>query len=115
MVKSLRLTENVVAIFNTMLERPRKAWYGLELAESAEIGSATIYAAMTRMERAGMLRAYWEDVDPSDVGRPRRRLYELTGAGERAGRKALREYRPRVRRSQEAAWLPSPSSRKQTT
>ena len=38
---SFVLPENVVAIFNTMLERPGKSWYGLEIAKHAGIGSAT--------------------------------------------------------------------------
>ncbi len=96
MPAKLRYTENIVAIFNTMLERPRKWWYGLELAERADIGSATIYAALTRLERAGLLEAAWEDIDPSEIGRPRRRLYKLTSEGARVGRQALAEYKPRV-------------------
>ena len=103
----LRYTENVVAIFNTMLERPRKRWYGLELANQAQIGSATIYAALTRLERAGLLEATWEDANPSEVGRPRRRLYELTSEGARVGRKVLGEYKPRVVPSKSwPGWMP---------
>jgi PadR family transcriptional regulator, regulatory protein PadR len=95
-MSSFRHTENVVAVFNTMLERPRKSWYGLELAKHADIGSATIYATLTRLERAGLLEAVWENVDPSEVGRPRRRLYKLTGEGARIGRRVVAEYKPRV-------------------
>ncbi|MEN3281433.1 MAG: hypothetical protein V7607_2573 [Solirubrobacteraceae bacterium] len=107
-----RPTENVVAIFNTMLERPRKSWYGLELAKHAEIGSATIYAALTRLERAGLLHATWESVDPSDAGRPRRRLYRLTGEGARVGREMIAGYKPRVRpSSQWPGWHPGAQRR----
>jgi DNA-binding PadR family transcriptional regulator len=109
MASELRLTDNVVAIFNTMLERPGKEMYGLEIADAAGIGSATIYAAMTRMERANVLTARWENVDPSDVGRPRRRLYRLTGEGAETGRMAVAAYQPRVRRSTTSPpWLRVP-------
>lgn len=112
MSSKLRYTDNIVAIFNTMLERPRKSWYGLELAEHAQIGSATIYAALTRLERAGLLEATWEDVDPSDIGRPRRRLYELTSEGARVGRKVVGEYKPRVVPSRSwPGWKPEPKGR----
>jgi PadR family transcriptional regulator, regulatory protein PadR len=112
MPSKLRHTENVVAIFNTMLERPRKSWYGLELAKQAEIGSATVYAALARLERAGLLEATWENVDPSKVGRPRRRLYKLTGEGSRVGRKVVAEYKPRVVPSRSwPGWLPGTNGR----
>jgi len=92
-----RSTENVVAVFGAMLERPDKPWYGLELAKHVGIGSATIYAALTRLERAGLLEASWEQIDPATVGRPRRRLYRLTGEGSKVGRQMVCNYRPRVR------------------
>jgi PadR family transcriptional regulator PadR len=100
------VTDNVVAIFSLMLEEPGRSWYGLELAEAGEIGSATIYAALTRMERAGLLRASWETGTPSQLGRPQRRLYTLTPEGIRAGGEALANYRPRVRVSPSPGILP---------
>lgn len=42
----------------------------------------TLYKALGRMERAGLLSSRWED--PAPEGRPRRRLYTVSGAGERA-------------------------------
>lgn len=108
-MSSFRRTENVVAVFNTMLERPRKSWYGLELARHVDIGSATIYATLTRLERAGLLEATWENVDPSEVGRPRRRMYKLTAEGALVGRKVVAEYKPRVLPSRSwPGWLPGP-------
>jgi len=102
-----RATENVVAIFCSMLERPSKSWYGLELAKRTEIGNATIYAALARLERAGLLECGWEAIDPSAAGRPRRRLYKLTGEGQHVARTIVAEYKPRVRPSSAwAGWLP---------
>ena len=97
MARELRLTDNVLAIFAAMFERPGHGWYGLALADAADIGSATVYAALTRMERAGLVQSAWEDADPVEVGRPRRRLYSLTAEGARYGRDALRDDGPRHR------------------
>jgi PadR family transcriptional regulator PadR len=45
----------------------------------------TLYKALDRMERAGLLESRWEDPDLAAAGsRPRRRLYRVTGAGEQA-------------------------------
>ncbi len=43
----------------------------------------TLYKALSRMETAGLLESHWEDPQiAADEGRPRRRLYQITGAGE---------------------------------
>jgi PadR family transcriptional regulator, regulatory protein PadR len=45
----------------------------------------TLYKALQRLEEAGLLTSQWEDPNIAAAeGRPRRRLYEVTGAGERA-------------------------------
>jgi PadR family transcriptional regulator len=50
----------------------------------------TLYKALGRMERAGLLESEWEDADfAMGQGRPRRRLYRVTGLGERAVRERL--------------------------
>jgi len=49
----------------------------------------TLYKALDRMERAGLLASCWEDpLVAARERRPRRRLYEVTSAGERALAKA---------------------------
>ena len=62
--------------------------YGFALARlladrsaSTLIGHGTLYKALGRLVKMGMLDARWGD-SPDD-GRPRRRLYALTGEGER--------------------------------
>ena len=45
----------------------------------------TLYKALDRMEKAGLLRSRWEDpLAAASEGRPRRRLYEVTAAGQAA-------------------------------
>jgi DNA-binding PadR family transcriptional regulator len=43
----------------------------------------TLYKALGRLEEFGLLTSHWEDAAAAE-GRPRRRLYELTGEGARA-------------------------------
>ena len=48
-------------------------------------GHGTLYKALGRMEAAGLLQSRWEKADLAlEEGRPRRRLYQVTGVGERA-------------------------------
>ena len=64
----------------------------------------TLYRALGRMEQAGLLTSHWEDPDlAASDGRPRRRLYRVTGVGEvalrdarRAARSASGAVRPRL-------------------
>jgi PadR family transcriptional regulator, regulatory protein PadR len=45
----------------------------------------TLYKALERMQRMGLLESRWEDPEAAAVeGRPRRRLYRITGLGEQA-------------------------------
>ena len=52
----------------------------------------TLYKALDRMERAGLLESRWEDPEVAvEQGRPRRRLYRVTGNGERASVRAAQD------------------------
>jgi DNA-binding PadR family transcriptional regulator len=48
----------------------------------------TLYKALGRLEEQGLLSSTWEDVEEA-TGRPRRRLYELTGRGVHSAERAL--------------------------
>ena len=50
----------------------------------------TLYKALGRLEEFGLLASRWEDAAAAE-GRPRRRLYELTGEGARAAERARAE------------------------
>jgi len=57
----------------------------------------TLYKALGRLEELGLLASRWEDATAAVEGRPRRRLYELTGEGARvADRTRAVASRPRV-------------------
>jgi DNA-binding PadR family transcriptional regulator len=70
--------------------RPDFHGFGLARTLREQSGSrsltahGTLYKALGRLEERGLLASRWED-DAAD-GRPRRRLYELTGEGARAAR-----------------------------
>lgn len=50
----------------------------------------TLYKALARLEELGLLASRWEDAGAAE-GRPRRRLYALTGEGVRAAEHARRK------------------------
>jgi DNA-binding PadR family transcriptional regulator len=55
----------------------------------------TLYKALGRLERFGLLTSRWEDAAAAE-GRPRRRLYELTPTGAAAARSRAATPRPRL-------------------
>lgn len=69
------------------------ASYGLDIMERTGLPSGTVYPTLGRMEKRGYLQARWENEEAArQEGRPRRRYYRLTDAGEAAMREAVREY-----------------------
>jgi DNA-binding PadR family transcriptional regulator len=59
--------------------------YGFDVMDRCGLPSGTVYPALRRLERAGLLVSGWEDAGRARAeGRPRRRTYELTGAGRAA-------------------------------
>jgi PadR family transcriptional regulator PadR len=74
------------------LQSGGEAFYGFALAKQLAEGEGshgltahgTLYKALSRMTEAGLLDAEWEDPDAaSAASRPRRRLYRVTGEGQR--------------------------------
>ena len=67
--------------------------YGLDIMERTGLASGTVYPTLSRMEKRGYVRARWEnEAVAREEGRPRRRYYRLTDAGEEAVKAAIREY-----------------------
>lgn len=64
---------------------------GADIARECSIASGTLYPLLYRFEQAGWLQSEWENVEPSEVGRPRRRLYRLKALGQRRASEVLQD------------------------
>jgi PadR family transcriptional regulator PadR len=59
--------------------------YGFDVIEATGLPSGTVYPALGRLERDGLVRSAWEDEAAAHAeGRPARRYYRVTAAGQRA-------------------------------
>jgi DNA-binding PadR family transcriptional regulator len=57
--------------------------YGFEIMDRSGLPDGTVYPALRRLEDAGFLVGEWEaDASAQAQGRPARRYYRLTAAGE---------------------------------
>lgn len=91
MTPGLRITGPLLKVLHEFLQRPGMSMSGADIARRAHLKSGTLYPLLSRLEGAGLLSSKWEDVSPQEVGRPRRRLYEMTGLGMREATAAFRE------------------------
>jgi DNA-binding PadR family transcriptional regulator len=73
------------------IERPQDSLAGSDIWKETGVFTGTLYPILLRLERAGWLESKWEQLDPSKAGRPRKRLYQLTGLGYNKARSALAE------------------------
>ena len=94
-----RMTISTQLVLAVLLGDPAEERYGLEIGAEAGLPSGTVHPILARLEGLGWLESRWEDIDPSEQGRPPRRYYRLTGAGAASARAALsRAAHPALRR-----------------
>ena len=75
-----------------LLRKGDGEFHGYEIAKAIRddrdarvlTGYGTLYRALDRLEQMGFLKSRWEDPTVRVAGRPPRRLYVLTAAGEAA-------------------------------
>lgn len=89
MADDVRLSARGLRVLRFLIEHPSVHRSGSEIAKATGVGSGTLYPLLARLEAAGWLDSEWESVEPREVGRPRRRLYGLTGVGLGRAREAL--------------------------
>jgi PadR family transcriptional regulator, regulatory protein PadR len=67
--------------------------YGFDIMDRTELPSGTVYPALSRLERDGLVRSHWEDpVKAHGDRRPPRRYYRITAPGTRALAEALARF-----------------------
>lgn len=89
------LTYNTVLVLQGLA---RSCEYGLEVIQLTGLSAGTVYPILRRLERDGLVEGLWEDEEAARRhGRPARRYYRVTGAGERALERARQELAARQR------------------
>jgi PadR family transcriptional regulator, regulatory protein PadR len=95
----LPLETEILEVALAMLRARHATFHGFGLAQTMREQSGsrsltahgTLYKALGRLEEFGLLTSRWEDAAAAAEGRPRRRLYELTGEGARVAERARAE------------------------
>jgi DNA-binding PadR family transcriptional regulator len=92
MVDKVRMSGPTLKLLKVFLEHPKEALSGAQITKITNVGSGTLYPLLQRLADAGWIIGDWEKIDPSEVGRPKRRLYKLTRSGQVAALKELAQY-----------------------
>ncbi len=88
-----RMTLPTQLVLRVLIADPSREMYGLEIGQAAELAPGTIHPILARLERCGWVEAWWEDLDPHEAGRPRRRYHRLTPDGVAYASRALNRVR----------------------
>ena len=79
----MRITGSTMKVLDMFLKNFNSEVSGAEITKKTGLMSGTLYPILRRLEKHGWLSSYWEEIDPSQAGRPRRRLYTLNGSAHR--------------------------------
>lgn len=94
----LRITTQVLKVLGALVSNPRVEISGADIARLTQLQSGTLYPILMRLEHANWVQSAWEDGDPHELGRPRRRLYNITAFGSKSARTAFKEVKSAIGR-----------------
>ena len=88
MTASINLSHTSALILQTISQGYR---YGFDIMDVTGLASGTVYPALRRLEREGLIKSKWE-AETLVEGRPARKYYRLTGLGSDVLASAVKKY-----------------------
>jgi PadR family transcriptional regulator PadR len=95
MSDELRLSAKALRVLRHFLDNLTAGQSGADITRATGVGAGTLYPLLAKLSAEGWLRSEWEAQTAQELGRPRKRLFQLTGVGQINARNAL-EGRPLV-------------------
>ena len=95
----VRNTATTRQVLNAFVESGGTRLYGFDLIRVTGLPSGTVYPILQRLEGEGWLSSAWEQIDPTELGRPRRRFYRISAGGVAAAGRFNDEIAARRRRA----------------
>ena len=89
----MRLSSKATAkVLTAFLEHPSRDQYGFGLMATTGVKSGSLYPILDRLERLGWIESHAEDIDEKVAGRPKRKLYRITGLGRKEATQAVGDF-----------------------
>ena len=82
--KEPRITLSGIKMLQAFLNSKGYRACGADIMRATGLLPGTTYPLLSRFKEAGWLTSEWEQLDPSEAGRPPRLYYQLTGQGQKA-------------------------------
>jgi PadR family transcriptional regulator len=101
--KPPRITGPTLKVIGQLMTAPEMGIAGSDISKETGISSGTLYPILSRLEQTKWITSEWEKIDPSEAGRPRKRLYTLTPLGHRESKSVFDSLMPSNGR---IAWQP---------
>jgi DNA-binding PadR family transcriptional regulator len=95
--KKLRITAQTLEVLGSLVSSTEEV-SGADIARETRLASGTLYPILMRLEEWRWIESRWEQGDPHELGRPRRRLYRITGLGARNSRAEFKKIETAIRR-----------------
>lgn len=93
----MRISGKSLEILLFLSNSPQENFAGYSLSKTLGISSGTLYPLLVKLKEAGLLDSQWEDGDPQELGRPRRRYYKINGQGIVALNEKMRSIDPQFK------------------
>jgi PadR family transcriptional regulator PadR len=84
-----RLSHQTLRVLKVFVDGPKEGLAGSDIWKSLGLFTGTVYPILLRLESAGWLKGHWEKETAEQLGRPRKRRYQLTPLGYNKTREAL--------------------------
>lgn len=91
-IREIRITGPALKVLTLFLECHPEKLSGADIINQKKLLSGTLYPLLDRLSVAGWISGEWEKIEPSEVGRPRRRMYKLTADGVHCASHAVQEH-----------------------
>jgi len=82
----------ITKVLIEFLDHPSRDQYGFGLMGETGVKSGSLYPILDRLERHGWIESHMENIDERVVGRPKRKLYRLTGMGQTEATRAVADF-----------------------
>lgn len=92
----MRVTSSLLTVLSGFLEANPDEISGADLINRYRVFSGTLYPILDRLEKRGWIEGRWENIDPREEGRPRKKLYRLTAEGQLGAVAILQENEHRL-------------------